>query len=283
MLKKRVITTLVIIPLPVAAIWFGEPWFTALMVVVAVLGVIEFYRLAIASRASPLTCIGAVLTLLFIVSRNPDLLSFLAPRFDPGLLIPLLLMLAIALPMLWLFIRPRTGAVFVNWAWTLGGILYVGWLLSHLVSLRGMTDGMSWVFLVILANAASDTTAFFIGRSFGRHRLAPRISPNKTWEGALAGVVGAMVLSLLFTAPRLFTATNPFYIEGFIYWQALSLGLLVSVFGQLGDLTESLLKRHAGVKDSGGLLPGHGGVLDRMDSIILAGIVVYYYVVWVIQ
>jgi phosphatidate cytidylyltransferase len=283
MLKKRVITTLAILPLPVAAIWFGEPWFTALMVVVAALGVMEFYRLAIASRASPLICIGVVLTLLFIVSRNPDLLSFLAPRFDPGLLIPFLLMLAIALPMLWLFIRPRTGAAFINWAWTLGGILYVGWLLSHLVSLRGITDGMSWVFLVILANAASDTTAFFIGRSFGRHRLAPRISPNKTWEGALAGVVGAMVFSLLFTAPRLFTATNPLYIEGFIYWQALSLGLLVSVFGQLGDLTESLLKRHAGVKDSGNLLPGHGGILDRMDSIIFAGIVVYYYVVWVIQ
>ena len=283
MLKKRVITTLVIIPLPVAAIWFGEPWFTALMAVVAVLGVMEFYRLAVASRASPLVHIGVVLTLLFIISRNPDLLSFLAPRFDPGLLIPLLLMLAIALPMLWLLIRPRTGAAFVNWAWTLGGILYVGWLLSHLVSLRGMTDGMNWVFLVILANAASDTTAFFIGRSFGRHRLAPRISPNKTWEGALAGVVGAMVFSLLFTAPRLFAATNPLYVEGFIYWQALSLGLLVSVFGQLGDLAESLLKRHAGVKDSGRLLPGHGGVLDRMDSIIFAGIVVYYYVVWVIQ
>ena len=283
MLKKRVITTLVIIPLPVAAIWFGEPWFTALMAVVAVLGVTEFYRLAVASRASPLVHIGVVLTLLFIISRNPDLLSFLAPRFDPGLLIPLLLMLAIALPMLWLLIRPRTGTAFVNWAWTLGGILYVGWLLSHLVSLRGMTGGMNWVFLVILANAASDTTAFFIGRSFGRHRLAPRISPNKTWEGALAGVVGAMVFSLLFTAPRLFAATNPLYVEGFICWQALSLGLLVSVFGQLGDLAESLLKRHAGVKDSGRLLPGHGGILDRMDSVIFAGIVVYYYVVWVIQ
>ena len=283
MLKKRVITTLVIIPLPVAAIWFGEPWFTALMAVVAVLGVMEFYRLAVASRASPLVHIGVVLTLLFIISRNPDLLSFLAPRFDPGLLIPLLLMLAIALPMLWLLIRPRTGTAFVNWAWTLGGILYVGWLLSHLVSLRGMTGGMNWVFLVILANAASDTTAFFIGRSFGRHRLAPRISPNKTWEGALAGVAGAMVFSLLFTAPRLFAATNPLYVEGFIYWQALSLGLLVSVFGQLGDLAESLLKRHAGVKDSGRLLPGHGGILDRMDSVIFAGIVVYYYVVWVIQ
>ena len=283
MLKKRVITTLVIIPLPVAAIWFGEPWFTALMAVVAVLGVTEFYRLAVASRASPLVHIGVVLTLLFIISRNPDLLSFLAPRFDPGLLIPLLLMLAIALPMLWLLIRPRTGTAFVNWAWTLGGILYVGWLLSHLVSLRGMTGGMNWVFLVILANAASDTTAFFIGRSFGRHRLAPRISPNKTWEGALAGVAGAMVFSLLFTAPRLFAATNPLYVEGFICWQALSLGLLVSVFGQLGDLAESLLKRHAGVKDSGRLLPGHGGILDRMDSVIFAGIVVYYYVVWVIQ
>ena len=278
MLRKRVTTALVIIPLPVAAIWFGEPWFTALVAVAAVLAAFEFYRLGTAAGASPLTHLGVALTLLFIISRNPDLLSLLARHFDPGLLTPLLLALALALPAVGLLLRPRTGAAFTSWAWTLGGVLYAGWLLGHLVSLRGMADGRNWLFLVILATAASDTAAFFIGRSFGRRRLAPRISPNKTWEGALAGVVGAMVLSLLFTAPRLFAATNPLYIEGFIQWQALLLGLFVSVFGQLGDLAESVLKRHAGVKDSGGLLPGHGGILDRLDSIVFAGVLVHYYV-----
>lgn len=283
MLRTRVITALVLIPLAGAAIWFGEPWFAALVIVGAVLAVMEFYRLAAASRASPLIYLGAGLTLLIVLARSPGLQSLLEPYLDLSLLTPLLLLLAIVLPIPWLLHRPRRSADLVNWAWTLGGILYVGWLLGHLLSMRGMEDGRNWVFLVILCTIASDTAAFFIGRAFGRHRLAPRISPNKTREGAVAGVAGAMVAGLLFTAPRLFTAANPLYIEGFIYWQALVLGLFVSVFGQVGDLAESLLKRRAGVKDSGSLLPGHGGILDRLDSTIVAGAVVYYYVVWVVQ
>ena len=283
MLKKRVTTALAIVPLPVAAIWFGEPWFTVLVAVAAAIAASEFYRLGSETGASPLTYLGVALAVLFIIGRNPDLLSLLAPHFDPGWLTSILLALALVLPAVWLYLRRRTGTVLANWVWTLGGVLYVGLLLGYLVSLRGMDDGRNWLFLVILATAASDTAAFFIGRSFGRHRLAPRISPNKTWEGAVAGVVGAMALSLLFAAPRLFGAANPLHIEGFVYWQALLLGVFVSVFGQLGDLAESLLKRRAGVKDSGGLLPGHGGILDRLDSIVFAGVVVYYYVVWAMQ
>ena len=282
MLKKRVITALLIAPLSLTAIWAGEPWFTALVSVVAVLGAIEFYRLATVSRASPLSCFGTGIILCLIISRNPDLLSRIAPYFNTGLLIPILLGTAIMFPLLRLKAQPRAGKASINWLWTVGGILYVGWLLSHLVALRGVVDGRNWLFLVILANAASDTFAFFIGRSFGRHRLAPLISPNKTWEGALAGVAGAMIFSLLFTTPQLFSASNSLYIEGFLFWHALVLGILVSVFGQLGDLAESLLKRNAGVKDAGSLLPGHGGILDRLDSILFAGVVVYYYVVWAI-
>jgi len=281
MLKKRVVTALLITPIPFTAIWFGEPWFTVLISVVAVLGAIEFYRLATASGASPLTFFGIGLVLCFVVIRNPDLVSLIEPYFNTGLVVPILLALAIVFPVLRLIIRPGEGKTFTNWLWTIGGILYVGWLLSHLVALRGVADGRNWLFLVILANAASDTFAFFIGRSFGRHHLAPLISPKKTWEGALAGVAGATVLSLLFTAPRLFSASNALYIEGLLLWQAPLLGILISVFGQLGDLTESLLKRNAGVKDSGKLLPGHGGFLDRLDSILFAGVVVYYYIVWV--
>ncbi len=281
MLKKRVVTALLITPIPFTAIWFGEPWFTVLISVVAVLGAIEFYRLATASGASPLTFFGIGLVLCFVVIRNPDLVSLIEPNFNTRLVVPILLALAVVFPVLRLILRPGEGRTFINWLWTIGGILYVGWLLSHLVALRGVADGRNWLFLVILANAASDTFAFFIGRSFGRHHLAPLISPKKTWEGALAGVAGAMILSPLFTTPRLFSASNALYIEGLLLWQALVLGILISVFGQLGDLTESLLKRNAGVKDSGKLLPGHGGILDRLDSILFAGVVVYYYIVWV--
>ena len=265
MLKKRVITALVGLPLLIAVIWFGEPWFTILVAIWGLLAAFEFYRMVAASRVSPLTFFGLIWVLLFILS----------PHFDYDLLIPLILTSAVILSLIWLLLRRQKEGAFIGWAWTMGAILYIGWLLSHFVALRGLDDGRNWVFLALFATFASDTAAFFVGRAVGKHRLAPRISPGKTWEGAIAGVFAAIVISLLFTIP------TPLQLP-LNYWQAILLGLLVSVFGQLGDLVESLLKRNMGVKESGRLIPGHGGVLDRTDSIVFAGIVVYYYVIWAI-
>ena len=115
--------------------------------------------------------------------------------------------------------------------------------------------------------------AFFVGKLLGRHRLAPNISPAKTWEGAVGGVLGSILVSLFFVLP------TPLELP-LSYGQAIVLGLLVSVFGQLGDLVESLLKRNMQVKDSGNAIPGHGGFLDRIDSVIFAGVVVYYYIMF---
>ena len=172
--------------------------------------------------------------------------------------------------------RAQEEKAFIGWAWTVAGILYLGWLLSHLVALRDLDGGRNWVFLALFVTFASDTMAFITGRTLGRHRLAPNISPGKTWEGTIGGVLGAIFASLFFTLP------TPLHTD--LNWiQAVLLGLLISIFGQLGDLVESLFKRNMGVKDSGKLIPGHGGVLDRMDSVVFAGIVVYYYVVWVMQ
>ena len=275
MLKKRVITALGGIPLLITIIWFGEPWFTILVAIWGLLAVFEFYRMAAASKVPPLTYFGLIWTLLFILSRNSELLSILRPHFDLNLLVPFLLTSAVVLSLLWLLLRPQKEGAFTGWAWTIGGILYIGWLLSYLVALRGLDDGRNWVFLALFTTFASDTAAFFVGRALGKHHLAPRISPGKTWEGAIAGVFGAIIVSLLFTIP------TPLYLP-LIYWQAILLGLLVSLFGQLGDLVESLLKRNMGVKESGKLIPGHGGFLDRIDSVVFAGIVVYYYVIWAI-
>lgn len=277
MLKQRVITALLGIPLLVAVIWFGEPWFTILVAIWGILAAFEFYRLVTSSKVSPLTYFGLVWTLFFIISRNPDLLSTLEPYFDLSLLIPLLLTSAVVLSLFWLLARRQKEGAFIGWAWTIAGILYVGWLLGYLVSLRGFEDGRNWIFLALFATFGSDTAAFFSGRALGKHPLAPRISPAKTWEGAIAGVAGAILVSLFFTLP------TPLSLSPYLnWWQAIILGLLVSVFGQLGDLIESLFKRNMGVKDSGTLIPGHGGFLDRMDSIVFAGIVVYYYVVWAV-
>ena len=276
MLKKRIITSLWFVPLLVIVVWFGrEPGFTALMVIFGILAALEFYRMVAMSKAPPLTYFGLIWTALFILSRNSELLAILESYLKPVPVTPFLLTAAVVPPLLWLLSRRQKGEAFATWAWTIAGILYVGWLLSHLVALRGLDAGRNWVFFALFVTWASDTTAFFIGRRFGRHKLAPNISPGKTWEGTMGGILGAIIVSILF-----FTAT-PFHLP-LTYWQAIPLSILVSIFGQVGDLVESLLKRNMGVKDSGKLMPGHGGVLDRMDSIIFAGIVVYYYVIWAI-
>jgi phosphatidate cytidylyltransferase len=272
MLKKRIITALGGFLLVIVAVWFDRPlpWFTVLVAIWGLVAVFEFYRLVAAKGVSPLTYFGLTGALLFILS----------PHFAYDLLIPLLLTLIVILPLIGLLLRPQKEQAFVSWAWTIAGILYVGWLLSYWVALRGLETpampdaGRNWVFFALFITFASDISAFFVGRALGKHHLAPRISPGKTWEGAVAGVFGAILVSLLFVLPT--SLGLPLS-----WWQAILLGLVVSVFGQLGDLVESLFKRNMGAKEASKLIPGHGGALDRIDSIVFAGVVVYYYVIWV--
>jgi phosphatidate cytidylyltransferase len=181
--------------------------------------------------------------------------------------------------------RPSHESAFRNWAWTIVGALYVGWMLSYWLHLRGLkfdlidgsAYGRNWVYLAMLTTFANDTGAFFIGKARGKHKLAPAISPAKTWEGAIGGLICAILAAIVIAL--ILNLVSPFV---FKYWQIILLGFLVSLFAQLGDLVESLLKRNMGVKEAGSLLPGHGGILDRFDSLIFVGAVVYYYVIWVV-
>jgi phosphatidate cytidylyltransferase len=279
MLKKRVITAIWGIPLLIAATWFREPlpWFTILVAIWGLLASLEFYKLVSTSRLSPLTVFGSIWTIFIILSRDSIILSILEPYLSPEAFSPLLLTTAAILSLIWLLRYPKKEMAFTGWAWTMAGILYMGWLLSLLVGLRDLDEGRNWVFFALFTTMASDSISFFVGRALGKHYLAPNISPGKTWEGAIGGVLGAILISFLFSLSKLFNLNNPLYIHYISYWQAILLSILVSIFGQLGDLVESLLKRNMGVKDSGKLVPGHGGFLDRIDSIIFAGMVVYYY------
>lgn len=275
MLKKRALTSLWLVPLFIVTVWFGgEPGFTALVATFGVLGALEFYRMVAQAKAPPLIYFGLVWVAFFILSRNSALLALAETRFNSDWLMPLLLTSATVIPLLILLGR-RQEAAFTSWVWTIGGILYLGFLLSHLAAIRGLENGRNWVFFALFVTWVSDTAAFFIGRRFGRRKLAPAISPGKTWEGAIGSVCSAALTSLLF-----FTDT-PFQLP-LSYRELVPLSILVSVLGQVGDLIESLLKRNMGVKDSGTLMPGHGGILDRIDSLIFAGIVVYYYAVWTV-
>jgi phosphatidate cytidylyltransferase len=274
MLRKRIVTALCGIPLLIVAVWFTEPisWLTVVAAFWGLLAAYEFFRLVGVSKVVPLTLFGLVWAVLFI----------LHPHLSSEATVPLLLTSSVVLSLiLTVFFSKREG-IFSNWAWMIGGIFYVGWLLSYLVALRLETGteafpeiGRNLVFLALFATFGSDTMAYFIGKAIGRHKLAPRISPGKTWEGAIAGVVGAVIVSLLFTL------STPLGLP-LNYGHAVLLGILISVFGQIGDLVESLLKRNSGAKESGNLMPGHGGLLDRMDSVVFAGIVVYLYYTYVL-
>ena len=267
MLRQRIITALCGIPVLVVVIWFSEPeWsfplFTVFVSLWGLLAALEFYKITAISRIIPLTVFGIAWTVLLIIR----------PHFASGFYYPIVLVSLLVLPMLLILIERREKEFINTWAWAVAGVFYVGLLLSYLVDLR-LEGGRNWVFLAILATFGSDTSAYFIGKAFGRHRMAPRISPNKTWEGAAAGLIGAVIISLLFTL------SWPLQLP-INYWQAVLLGVFISVFGQLGDLLESLLKRYTGAKESGSLMPGHGGLLDRMDSIVFAGVVVYIYYIF---
>ncbi len=275
MLKQRTLTSAWYATLLVVIVWFGGgPGFTALVATLGVLAALEFYRMVASTKRPPLTYFGLVWTAFFILSHNSELMSLLETHFNPDLLTPLLITSAIVLSLFGLLTRRQKEGTFTSWVWTIAGILYIGWLLSHLVALRGLDSGRNWVFLVLFVTWVSDTTAFLVGRVLGRHKLAPAISPGKTWEGTIGGICGGIAVSTLFFTP------TPLQLP-LTSGQAILLGAITSILGQVGDLVESLLKRNLGVKDSGNLMPGHGGILDRIDSLILASIVVYYYAVWV--
>ena len=261
MLRRRLITTAIGLPILIAAIWFGGLWFTLFMTAVAVLGGLEFYRMASCVNTRPLTYFGLVWMALLLLS----------PHCPYPSAIPFIITLGIAASLIWLIFRSPREQAFNNWAWTLAGIFYIGWMLSYWIHIRDLEFGREWVLWGMPVTFANDASAYFIGRNWGKHALAPAISPAKTWEGAVGGLVGtiviAVVLGLLFRLPLML-------------WQMILLGLVLSIFAQLGDLVGSLLKRNTGIKDSSKLLPGHGGFLDRADSVIFTGIVVYYCIIF---
>jgi phosphatidate cytidylyltransferase len=157
---------------------------------------------------------------------------------------------------------------------TIGGLIYLGFLGSYLISLRNLPGGMWWVLLTIPTIGIGDSGAFFIGRKFGRRPLAPMVSPYKTVEGYFGGllfsILGGWLLAYLWGLR--FT--------GIVPWHGLALGAVLGALTPLGDLGESMLKRQFGVKDTSGILPGHGGILDRMDTWIWGSVISYYVITW---
>jgi len=222
-----------------------------------VLGLLEFYRMALPARKAAgylATAVGAAFLPIVVY----DLLPFQQAATLVVILFGLFSLLRIR------NIKDSAGEM----ALLMMGILYVPLLMSHLVGLRELNHGVQWIFLLLVIVMSGDTGAFYVGSTLGRRKLYPIVSPNKSIEGMLGGLAGSIAGAFIAKA-TFFPALSA--------QDCLATALLAGILGQLGDLFESLLKRSFGVKDSGAIFPGHGGVLDRLDSILFAAPTLYLY------
>jgi len=276
-LAQRVATALVAVPLLVVVLFLGRWWLAAVVLVLALLAGIETFRLLRGAGYPALAGLGTTIGALLVLDG-----ALFGAGEGKGLLI---IEGGVILVALGAFLRedPREGLA--TWLTTVFGGLYVGLLgfLPRIVgadvaidpgaALGGILDaGRWWLVVAVLGVWAYDTGAYFAGRAIGGPRFLTSISPSKTWAGAVGGLVAATGV-----AAALLSGLGRFPAE------ALILGPLIAVAAQAGDLAESMLKRAAGAKDSGLLFPGHGGVLDRVDSLLFAGPVVYLYVLAVVR
>ena len=268
------------LPLLALAIWFGSPgpdrtpispllWLSAVVAFLAAAGALEICQMAGRHRRGAAAQVAAVWSVALVGGAH-----FIASGYPVQETLPAVVAIWALAFGAWLPRRPAGGIGLVGWGVTLGAALYPGGLLSYAPLLRGLEQGREWVLVAASVTFASDSAAFFVGRRFGRTPLAPEVSPGKTWEGGAGAVLGA--LGAMAGLAFLLGLDAPLA-------QLLVLGALMGVVGQLGDLVESRLKRLAGVKDSGRIIPGHGGVLDRVDSIVFNLVLVYYFVVWAVQ
>lgn len=274
-LPLRVATTVVAVPVVVALAWVGGFFFLGFVLVLLALALREFNLLLESRGLHPHWKAGMAAVLLAPVAAFSRART---GRMEEWHLGALLTMLVIGV----LLAELRRGAgkqAIANSAATLLGVFYVGWLGTHVVSLRELpwavglpyARGAAYAVLPFVLVWCCDSAAYLVGKAIGRRRLMPEVSPKKTAEGAWAGLlasIGAAYLARGTFAPFL-TAVD-----------AALLGFLVGVFGQLGDLVESLLKRDLEAKDTSQIIPGHGGVLDRFDSLFFAAPIVYYYVLY---
>ncbi|HBG74925.1 MAG: hypothetical protein A2X25_07505 [Chloroflexi bacterium GWB2_49_20] len=266
MLTKRVLASLVMAVIGVPAIIYGGIFYFLLIAVFLVMAAWEYVKIFQVAKFAPSMAItvGGVFFLLVFRSFLPDY---------SGALLTLLALLAMTVH-LFAFERGRDAAA-SDFTITLCGIVYLGWVGAYLVDVRSIQGGLWWLLLTLGSVWIADSAAFFIGSRFGRHKLSPRLSPRKTWEGYWAGVIlgtlGAAGLAILFHNWGGLQVT---------WWQGGLLGLVISVFTTLGDLGESMLKRQAGVKDSSNIIPGHGGFLDRIDSWLWAAAIGYFMIIW---
>jgi phosphatidate cytidylyltransferase len=271
-LARRALFAVVAIPIVLATVYVGGAALAALLAIASALAAWEYCRIAEQAGYVPLSGVGIVLAALLPLVMHATYLGLVTPRATWAVLV-VLVVFALALVRRGPQRRPL-GAVAV----TLLGVLYTGGLLSYGYILRydnyavGPVAGSALALFPVILTWTSDTGAYVVGRALGRHKLAPSVSPGKTVEGA----IGALLLCVLVSWVYVYAVLMPLAKLALLPISIVLFGVVVSVAVQLGDLVESLIKREAGVKDASNIIPGHGGVLDRVDGLLFALPVAYW-------
>ena len=266
MLKKRVYSAAVFVPLVLIFAYLGGVLSDIFFLAALVIGAFELCRLlrGMGYFVSEPLIIGGVAALI--------IMRMIFPNFDYSDVAVVLLIVASAILSLLRYERGDVQAS-LTFALHLASTLYLGWLGGYFVSLAHLPQGNWWLMITMIIIWFADMGAYFVGKRFGRHKITPRLSPNKSWEGYLAGIgfgvfIG-IVLSLLLSRTRLFM--------GMSLVHSIMLSFLISAISIFGDVFVSMLKRVAGLKDSGRMIPGHGGILDRFDTWIWAVTIAFYF------
>ena len=259
-MKTRIITGLVLIPLLVAVLLSNIYVISAAVTIIAVMGLFEFYKATGLNKHTALCAVGYVAA-IFICLRTYIPVQLYMLAFYIGIFAVFCIMLK----------KHKTVGV-QDAGVLIFSLLYIPFLLSTLIDIKGLQHGTLLLWIVFIGAFATDTFAYFTGVFFGKHKLCPEISPKKTVEGSIGGTVGCIALMMLYGL----LLEKTFMID-VSYVKIAVLGVIVSPVSQIGDLTASIIKRKFGIKDYGNLFPGHGGILDRLDSVIAVAPLVYIY------
>jgi phosphatidate cytidylyltransferase len=273
---KRILTATVLILAVFALIFFGQLWMITLFsAIVAELAAYEYLKLAAvgahahgAELRIPIWWMALGTALAFVVTL---------PNFPVEAQLPVLSALTLAL-FAWNGFRSPLTQVLPDTAQGLFGLIYIAYPLTLVPLLWKQEDGTALVLFLMVCVWAGDIAALYVGRAFGKRKLAPRLSPGKTWVGSIASIAGSMLAAglVIFISNTLTARGNTLLHISEPLWQSLILAAILNIAAQLGDLLESAIKRGAGVKDSGTMLPGHGGILDRIDALLLAAPVLWF-------
>jgi phosphatidate cytidylyltransferase len=268
-LRTRVLSAVVLIPL-VAGLTYAGGWLlAAALFVVSVRAAYEVFQLMRKAGYRPsLAASAAVMAALLVSARLPDLY-----------LTGLVLSVSVMVTLIWQLLCPPEGHPTQSWALTLSIALWIGWLIGHFVLLRDLSApfgwgiGTRWLAVMFLVTWINDSAAYFVGKAIGRHPCAPYLSPKKTWEGTVGGWFGGVAATMLLGA----------WLVDLPWVHGVALGALVATVAPFGDLAKSMVKRQMQVKDFSALIPGHGGMFDRIDSLLFVAPAIYYYVTFVLR